>query len=36
MAPATGKTLGELARAHFGRRARICIGAPIIALVVAC
>ena len=35
MALATGKTLGELARVHFGRRARIFIGALIIALVVA-
>jgi Mn2+/Fe2+ NRAMP family transporter len=32
---ATGKTLGELARDRFGRWARICIGALIIALVVA-
>ena len=32
---ATGKTLGELARSHFGRRARIGIGALIVALVVA-
>jgi NRAMP (natural resistance-associated macrophage protein)-like metal ion transporter len=35
MALATGKTLGELARVHFGRQARIFIGALIIALVVA-
>jgi Mn2+/Fe2+ NRAMP family transporter len=35
MALATGKTLGELARTHFGRWARACIGALIIALVVA-
>jgi NRAMP (natural resistance-associated macrophage protein)-like metal ion transporter len=32
---ATGKTLGELARAHFGRWARACIGVLIVALVVA-
>jgi Mn2+/Fe2+ NRAMP family transporter len=32
---ATGKTLGELARAHFGRWARACIGTLIVALVVA-
>jgi NRAMP (natural resistance-associated macrophage protein)-like metal ion transporter len=32
---ATGKTLGELARAHFGRWARSCIGVLIVALVVA-
>jgi Mn2+/Fe2+ NRAMP family transporter len=32
---ATGKTLGELSRAHFGRRARTCIGILIVALVVA-
>jgi NRAMP (natural resistance-associated macrophage protein)-like metal ion transporter len=35
MALATGKTLGELARSHFGRWARVCIGGLIIALVVA-
>jgi len=32
---ATGKTLGELVRARFGRRARACIGVLIVALVVA-
>jgi NRAMP (natural resistance-associated macrophage protein)-like metal ion transporter len=32
---ATGKTLGELARAHFGQWARACIGVLIVALVVA-
>ena len=32
---ATGKTLGELARAHFGPWARACIGVLIVALVVA-
>jgi Mn2+/Fe2+ NRAMP family transporter len=32
---ATGKTLGELARAHFGRWARACIGVLIVALVAA-
>lgn len=32
---ATGKTLGELARAHFSRWARACIGTLIVALVVA-
>src|SRR6202789_3952389 len=32
---ATGKTLGELARANFGRWARACIGVLIVALVVA-
>jgi Mn2+/Fe2+ NRAMP family transporter len=32
---ATGKTLGELARAHFGQWARACIGMLIVALVVA-
>jgi NRAMP (natural resistance-associated macrophage protein)-like metal ion transporter len=32
---ATGKTLGELARSHFGRWARAGIGVLIIALVVA-
>jgi NRAMP (natural resistance-associated macrophage protein)-like metal ion transporter len=32
---ATGKTLGELARAHFSRWAKGCIGVLIVALVVA-
>jgi NRAMP (natural resistance-associated macrophage protein)-like metal ion transporter len=32
---ATGKTLGELARSSFGRRARFGIGVLIVALVVA-
>jgi NRAMP (natural resistance-associated macrophage protein)-like metal ion transporter len=32
---ATGKTLGELARAHFSRWAKGCIGMLIVALVVA-
>jgi len=32
---ATGKTLGELARARFGPWARACIGVLIVALVVA-
>jgi NRAMP (natural resistance-associated macrophage protein)-like metal ion transporter len=32
---ATGKTLGELARSHFGRWARVGIGVLIVALVVA-
>ena len=32
---ATGKTLGELARVHFSRWARACIGTLIVALVVA-
>jgi Mn2+/Fe2+ NRAMP family transporter len=32
---ATGKTLGELARSHFGRWARAGIGVLIVALVVA-
>jgi NRAMP (natural resistance-associated macrophage protein)-like metal ion transporter len=35
MALATGKTLGELARAHFNRWAKGCIGVLIVALVVA-
>ena len=32
---ATGKSLGELVRAHFGQWARACIGVLIVALVVA-
>jgi NRAMP (natural resistance-associated macrophage protein)-like metal ion transporter len=32
---ATGKTLGELVRAHFSQWARVCIGVLIVALMVA-
>jgi Mn2+/Fe2+ NRAMP family transporter len=35
MALATGKTLGELAHAHFSRWAKGCIGVLIVALVAA-
>ncbi|WP_370367598.1 Nramp family divalent metal transporter [Catenulispora sp. GP43] len=35
MALATGKTLGELARAHFSRWARACIAALVVGLVIA-